>query len=81
MGAINVTFVWQSEAQLRPKRLQTEMTDPPAPTIPSTFAPSSSTSGVTLEMVMAQLQCMNARLDTLTTKLYQVNTYVGCIAR
>ena len=30
---------------------------------------------------MAQLQCMNARLDTLSTKLYQVNVRVGCIAR
>ena len=24
---------------------------------------------------------MDARLDTLTTELYQVNTHVGCIAR
>ena len=30
---------------------------------------------------MAQLQCMNARLDTLSTKLYQVNIHVGRIAR
>ena len=30
---------------------------------------------------MAQLQCMDARLDTLFTKLYQVNVCVGCIAR
>ena len=30
---------------------------------------------------MAQLQCMDARLDTLTTEMYQVNTRVGCIAR
>ena len=30
---------------------------------------------------MAQLQRMDARLDTLTTKLYQVNTHVGCIAQ
>ena len=30
---------------------------------------------------MAQLQFMNARLDTLSTKLYQVNVCVGCIAR
>ena len=28
---------------------------------------------------MAQLQCMDARLDTLTTELYQVNTRVGHI--
>ena len=30
---------------------------------------------------MAQFQCMNARLETLSTKLYQVNVHVGRIAR
>ena len=30
---------------------------------------------------MAQLQHMDARLDTLSTKLYQVNVRVGYIAR
>ena len=30
---------------------------------------------------MAQFQRMDARLDTLSTKLYQVNVHVGCIAR
>ena len=30
---------------------------------------------------MAQLQHMDARLDTLSTELYQVNIRVGCIAR
>ena len=30
---------------------------------------------------MAQLQCINARLDTLSTELYQVNVRVGRIAR
>ena len=30
---------------------------------------------------MAQLQSMDARLDTLSTELYQVNVYVGRIAR
>ena len=30
---------------------------------------------------MVQLMCMDARLDTLSDKLCQVNTYVGCIAR
>ena len=30
---------------------------------------------------MAQFQCMDARLDTLSTKLYQVNVHVGRIAR
>ena len=30
---------------------------------------------------MAQLQCMDACLDTLSTELYQVNVHVGRIAR
>ena len=30
---------------------------------------------------MVQLQCMDARLDTLSTELYQVNVRVGRIAR
>ena len=30
---------------------------------------------------MAQLECMDAHLDTLTTKLYHVNTRVSRIAR
>ena len=30
---------------------------------------------------MAQLQRMDAHLDTLFTELYQVNVRVGCIAR
>ena len=30
---------------------------------------------------MAQLQCMDTRLDTLSTELYQVNVRVGRIAR
>ena len=30
---------------------------------------------------MAQLQCMDARLDTLSTELYQVNIRVGRIAK
>ena len=30
---------------------------------------------------MAQLQRMDARLDTLSTELYQVNVRVDCIAR
>ena len=30
---------------------------------------------------MAQLQCMDARLDTLSTELYQVNVHVSRIAQ
>ena len=77
MGAISAVSVWRSKAQLRLKRPQTEMTDPLASTIPSTPAPSSSGGGVTLEVIMAQLQCMDAHLDTLNDKLCQVNTHVG----
>ena len=36
---------------------------------------------VTFGDVMAQLQCMDARLDTFSTELYQVNVHVDCIAR
>jgi len=57
------------------------MAAPPTPSASSTFAPSTSAGGVTLDAIMAQLQRMDARLDTLSTELYQVNTYVDCIAR
>ena len=57
------------------------MIDPAVLTIPFTSTPSSLDGGVTLEAIMAQLQCMDARLDTLSDELCQVNTYVGCIAR
>ena len=36
---------------------------------------------VTLGDIMAQLQRMDARLDTLSTELYQLNVRVGHIAR
>ena len=36
---------------------------------------------MTLKAVMAQLQRMDACLDTLTTELYQMNTRVSRIAR
>ena len=52
----------------------------PSRSIPSAFAPSSL-GDVSLRDVMAQLQCMDARLDTLSTELYQVNVCVGRIAR
>ena len=53
----------------------------PTSTAPSTFAPLSSMGGVTLEAIMAQLVCIDARLETLSDELCQVNTRVGCIAR
>ena len=36
---------------------------------------------VTFGDIMAQLQRMDARLDTLSTELYQVNAHVSCIAQ
>ena len=57
------------------------MATPSASSTPSTSASSTSTGGVTLETIMAQLKCMDARLDTLSDELCQVNTSVGRIAR
>ena len=54
---------------------------PPTPSALSTSTPSSSTSKVTLEDIMAQLQRMNARLDTFNDELCQVKTCVGRIAQ
>ena len=76
MCAISAVIV-----QLRLKQPRIETATPPAHSTPSTFAPSSSVGGVTLEAVMTQLQRMDARLDTLTTEMYQVNTRVGRITR
>ena len=80
IDAISAASIWRSEAQLQPKWLGTETTDPPASTIPSTSAPSSSGDGVTLKAIMAQFQRMDARLNILNDELCQVNTRVGRIA-
>ena len=68
--AIDAATIRRSEAQLRLKRQRTETVTPLASSTPSTSAPSSSASGVTLEAIMAQLERMDARVDTLTTELY-----------
>ena len=81
MGAIDATTVQQSEQQLRPRRPQTQTVTSPTSSAPSTSALSSSAGGVTLEAVIAQLQSMDARLDTLSDELFQVNTRVGRIAK
>ena len=81
MSAIDAATIQWSEAQLRPKWPQTDTATPPASTTPSTFAPSSSAGGVTLETIMAQLVRMVAHLDTLSDELCQMNTRVGRIAR
>ena len=84
MCAIDAVTVQRSEAHFRSR--QSDSVDPPSRSAPSRLAPStsipSSTMGdVTLGDVMAQLQRMDARLDTLSTRLYQVNVRVGRIAR
>ena len=75
MCAIDLATFRQSEAQLRPKWPQIEKVTPSA-----SFAPSSSAGGVTLKVILAQLQRMDARLDTFSDELRQVNTHVGRIA-
>ena len=84
MCAIDATTVKRSEAQFRSQ--QSNSAAPPSRLAPSqsassTSAPSSSTSDVSLEDVMAQLQLMDACLDTLSIELYQVNVRVDHIAR
>ena len=81
MGAIDAATIRQREAQLKPRRPQTQTAAHPISIAPSTSAPLSSTGGVTLAAIMAQLVRMDAHLDTLSNELCQVNTRVGCIAR
>ena len=76
--AIDYSTVKRSKAQHRAR--QSDSATPPSHLAPSRYAPSSSSGDMTLGDVMAQLQRMDARLDTLSTELYQVNVYVGCIA-
>ena len=80
MCAIDAATVKRSIAQLHSRQPRTETAAPPASTTPSTPAPSLA-SGVTLEAIMAQLVRMDARLDTLSDELCQVNTRVGHIIR
>ena len=70
IGAIDAATVKRIDTQLHSRWTQTETAAPPAPTSPSTSAPSSSIGGVTLEAIMAQLVRMDARLDTLSDELY-----------
>ena len=81
MCAIDATTIQRSEAQFQSRRPWTETVIPLASFAPSTSAPSSSAGGVTLEAIMAHHVCMDSRLDTLSDKLYQVNTRVSYIAR
>ena len=82
MCAIDYAIVKRSEAQFRSRQMDSAA--PSSHSAPSRFTPSvsaSSSSGdVSLGDVMAQLQRMDARLDTLSTELYQVDVRVGGIA-
>ena len=79
MCAIDYATVKRSEAQFRSR--QSNLATPPSHSTPSTSAPSFSSGDVTLRDTMAQLQRMDARLDTLSIELYQVNVHVGRIAK
>ena len=79
MCAIDAAIVKQSEAQFRSR--QSSTVAPPTPSTASTFTPSTSAGGVTLDAIMMQLQRMDAHLDTPSTDLYQVNTRFDRIAR
>ena len=78
MCAIDYATVKRSEAQFWSR--QSDSAAPSSRFAPSTFVPSSL-GDVSLGDVMAQLQRMDARLDTLSTELYHVNVRVGRIAR
>ena len=83
MCAIDYAIVKRSKAQFRSR--QSDSAAPSSRSTPSQSTPSasvpSSSSDVSLGDVMAQLQRMDARLDTLSTELYQVNVRVSRIAR
>ena len=83
MCAIDYATVKRSEAQFRSQQL--DSTAPSSRSAPSRSTPSasvpSSSGDVTLGDIMAQLQRMDACLDTFSMELYQVNVHVGRIAR
>ena len=83
MCAIDYATVKRSEAQFRSRQMDSAA--PFSRSAPSRFTPfasaPSSFGDVSLGDVMAQLQRMDARLDTLSTKLYQMNVRVSRIAR
>ena len=79
MGAIDAATIKQSEAQFWSR--WSGSAAPLIPSTPSTSAPSTSAEGVTLDAIIEQLQHMDARLDTLSIELYQVNIYVDYITR
>ena len=81
IGAIDAATIQRNEAQLRPQPPQTKIATPPTSSAMSTSATSSSVGSVTFDAIMVQFQRMDARLDTLSDELCQVNTRVGYIAK
>ena len=84
MCAIDTAIVKRSEVQFRSRKSGSatpSCRSAPSRSAPSISNPSSFTGIVALEDIMTQLQRMDARLDTLSTKLYQVNICVGYIAQ
>ena len=79
MCAIDYVTIKRSEAQLWLR--QSDSAAPSSRSAPTTSAPPSSSGDVSLRDIMAQLQRMDAHLDTLSMELYQVNVRVGRIAR
>ena len=73
MCAIDAATIKRSKVQFRSQQ-SNSTTSPsrstPSRSAPSTSTPSSSTSDVSLGDVIAQLQHMNGRPDTLSTELY-----------
>ena len=73
MCVIDYTIVKHSEAQFRSRQSDSAATPSCSASshfVPSTSAPSSSLGDVTLWDIMAQLQRMDAHLNTLSMKLY-----------
>ena len=68
MCAIDYATVKRNEAQFQSR--QSDSAAPPSRSALSAFVPSFSSSDVTLGDIMAQLQRMDARLDTFSTELY-----------
>ena len=83
MCAIDYATVKRSEAQFQSQ--QSDSAAPSSCSAPSRSTPSapapSSSGDESLGDVIAQLQHMDARLDTFSMKLYQVNVRVGHIAQ
>ena len=84
MCVVDYATIKRSEPQFR--SWQSDLVAPssrsaPSYSAPSSSAPSSSSGDVTLGDIMAQLQHMDARLDTFSMELYQVNVCVSRNAR